>query len=56
MADVLQEWSQPVTPIGELGQDDVGHRVTVSGVVSETASFAAGFKFVISDSTGDEAA
>jgi DNA/RNA endonuclease YhcR with UshA esterase domain len=49
---VVRAAERPVTPIGELGRDDVGNVVTVSGVVSDTANFSAGFKFVLSDTTG----
>jgi len=41
-----------VVPIGELRRLDDGSVVTVSGVVSDTGNFAAGFKVVIGDATG----
>ncbi len=39
-------------PISSITQDSVGQTVTVRGKVVETASFSAGFKFVLDDGTG----
>ena len=41
-----------VVPISSITQDSVGQTVTVRGKVVETASFSAGFKFVLDDGTG----
>ncbi len=42
----------PVTSIGAISTDRVGQQVTVEGEVVAAASFSAGFKFTISDGTG----
>jgi DNA/RNA endonuclease YhcR with UshA esterase domain len=42
----------PVTPIGDVGADWVGREVTVEGEVIETASFSAGFRLTLADSSG----
>ena len=41
-----------VVPINSITQDSVGQTVTVRGKVVDTASFSAGFKFVLDDGTG----
>jgi DNA/RNA endonuclease YhcR with UshA esterase domain len=41
-----------VTPIGDVGADWVGREVTVEGEVIETASFSAGFRLTLADSSG----
>ncbi len=41
-----------VVPISSVTKDSVGQTVTVRGKVVETASFSAGFKFVLDDGTG----
>lgn len=51
-AGVVWAAGRPVTPIGQVSVRDVGKVMSVSGVVSDTSNFSAGFKFVISDSTG----
>lgn len=49
---VIWAAGRPVTPIGQLRAKDVGSVVAVSGVIRDASNFSAGFKFVISDSTG----
>ena len=51
-AGVVMAAGRPVTPIGQVSAKDVGNVVAVRGVISDTSNFSAGFKFVISDSTG----
>lgn len=51
-AGMVRAAGRPVTPIGQISARDVGAVMTVSGVVSDASNFSAGFKFVISDSTG----
>ncbi len=41
-----------VVPLSSITKDSVGQTVTVRGKVVETASFSAGFKFVLDDGTG----
>jgi DNA/RNA endonuclease YhcR with UshA esterase domain len=41
-----------VVPISSITHDSVGQTLTVRGKVVETASFSAGFKFVLDDGTG----
>ncbi len=41
-----------VLPIGSLTKERVGQEVAVRGKVVETASFSAGFKFLLDDGTG----
>jgi DNA/RNA endonuclease YhcR with UshA esterase domain len=42
----------PVTPIGDIGGDWVGREVAVEGEVIAAASFSAGFKLTLADSSG----
>lgn len=51
-AGVVWAAGRPVTPVGQISARDVGAVMTVSGVVSDASNFSAGFKFVVSDSTG----
>ena len=41
-----------VVPLSAVNQDTVGQTVTVRGKIVDTASFSAGFKFLLDDGTG----